>query len=316
MTWARRGESSAVAPFESFGDLVARHDAVIFDLEGTLVRAGRPAPGAIAATTSLTRAGKPWVVATNDASRSPEHIADELAAMGLTLAPSSIFTSGSLIGPLLVRRGLLATPCLVLGPPICHDAVARVGGLAVPPALADASCAVIVLADETGFELADGLETALGLVALRARRHMTTRLILPNADVVIPLQHTDARLKPWALGAGAYARLIRDAARHVSARRSLVVHVLGKPRPPLFLAALSELRRRSAAPLETGRVVMFGDRLETDMVGARSLGLTAALVGVETGGSARSGIRREAKPAQRIGNARPFVVTDLSWAAR
>jgi HAD superfamily hydrolase (TIGR01450 family) len=301
----RGGEFFGPAPYEAFTSLASRHAAVVFDLEGTLLRGGRPVAGAVAAIDALRRAGTPWVIATNDASRSPERVAHDLTESGLPeVAASSIFTAGSLVGPFLTRRGLAGVRCLVLGPTLSHDAVALAGGVPVAPTQADPSCAVIVLTDESGFDLAESLDVALGLVAVRASRRLPTHLVLPNADVVVPIAPASAGVRAWAHGPGAFARLLRDGVRRVGASQSLAVHVLGKPRPPLFRAALAELSRRVAVALAPRQVVMVGDRLETDVAGARAFGFTAALAVQVPDAGVRSG------------RVRPDVVTTLSAERR
>lgn len=312
----RHAATPRAVPFETFYSLAARHRAVVFDLEGTLMRGGQPAEGAIAAIDLLDQSGIPWVIATNDASRAPADIAHGLVAAGFgRVEESAIFTSGSLIGPFLARHGVLSRAgrtrsrwahksdewpsprCLVLGPEQSHLMVTRGGGTPVVPADADNTCAVIVLADESGYDLSEGLEVALGIITTRASMRLVTHLVLPNNDVVIP--NTDSQGRPWTLGAGALCRMLKDAAARVCGRRFLAVHVLGKPRPALLRAAFEGLCR-ACDTLTTSQVLMVGDRLETDIAGAHTLGFTAALLAVDV----------MARPCH--GHVWPDVVTTLA----
>ena len=49
--------------------LAENYDAIAFDSYGVLVDGINPLPGAIEFTDRLNRIGKPWLLATNDASR-------------------------------------------------------------------------------------------------------------------------------------------------------------------------------------------------------------------------------------------------------
>ena len=70
--------------------LAARHDALLVDLDGTLIRGSQPIPGAAEA---LANAGLPVVYVTNNASRSPRDTADHLRSLGFSAGADDVMTS-------------------------------------------------------------------------------------------------------------------------------------------------------------------------------------------------------------------------------
>lgn len=70
--------------------LAARHDALLVDLDGTLIRGSQPIPGAAEA---LANAGLPVVYVTNNASRSPGDTADHLRSLGFSAGADDVMTS-------------------------------------------------------------------------------------------------------------------------------------------------------------------------------------------------------------------------------
>ena len=122
-----------------------------------------------------------------------------------------------------------------------------------------------MICDDGGFDFLPGMNAALTACvrALDAGRPLT--LVTTNPDLVYPRGG-------GALGftAGTMAAMI-DAvlARRFAAPPRFVA--LGKPAPAIFVAARARLG-------VAGPVLMVGDQLETDIAGARAVGLDAALV--------------------------------------
>jgi 4-nitrophenyl phosphatase len=95
----------------------------------------------------------------------------------------------------------------------------------------------------------------LGALAIRAG----AQFVLTNPDYTLP---TEAGLIP---DAGALAAGLQSAT-------DVAPLVIGKPEPPMFRVALDLLGGAPATAL------VIGDRLETDIAGARTTGLSSALV--------------------------------------
>jgi glycerol 3-phosphatase-2 len=67
--------------------LAAPYDAILLDLDGVLYRWPEPIPGAAEAVVTLRDAGKRVAFVTNNASRTPEEVAERLASVGVRAEP-------------------------------------------------------------------------------------------------------------------------------------------------------------------------------------------------------------------------------------
>lgn len=260
--------SIPVVPIES---LIDAYDVVLLDAYGVLVDADGPITGASALIAHLDRRCKPYLIVTNDASRSPEATAARYRSFGIDIPAERVLTSGALLGPHFAARGLLGAGCLVLGTDDSRRYVEAAGGVVVPiPADDPAAASVLVVADENGFPCLEGVDAALTLAYRRLDAGAPLSLILPNPDLVYP----KARDR-FGVAAGSIARMLEGALalRHPG-RSDLVFERLGKPHRPIF----DEARRRVAPAGGVPRMLMIGDQLETDIRGARAFGIDAALV--------------------------------------
>ncbi len=247
-----------------FTELIGRYDGFLFDAYGVLVDSSGVLPGAAEALAAVRAAGKPLQIVTNDASRLPATAAARFRRVGLDLAPDEVCASGMLIAPFVADRGLAGRRALVLGTDDAR-AYARAAGLVLVEARPGVELDVLVVADDGGFALLDGVNAALGgcVRALDGGRELT--LVCPNPDLIYPRGGGELGVTAGAL-AGMLEAAIRR--RHPDAPGFAY---LGKPMPGLF--ELARARMPGAA-----RLLMIGDQLETDIAGARAAGIDAALI--------------------------------------
>lgn len=216
---------------------------VVLDLDGVVVRGSTAIPGAPAAVAALRRAGLGVAFATNNATRTPQQVAELLRAAGVPAHPHEVATAAVAAASLLPP----GARCLVIGMDGLREALAARGCQRVEdPAEAEA----VVVGLDTGLTY-DALRRAT--LALRAG----ARFVATNTDATFPAPEG---LVP---GNGATVAALVTA----SGRRP---EVAGKPHPPLLRAA--------AATLPEGHVLMVGDRADTDLDGAVALGWDSALV--------------------------------------
>jgi ribonucleotide monophosphatase NagD (HAD superfamily) len=107
----------------------------------------------------------------------------------------------------------------------------------------------------------------------RSSRGETTRLLLPNPDLLFP-RGVDA----FGVTAGAIAEMIEAVLRQRDPRRTHRFDRLGKPNPLLFESALARF-----PGIDRRKVVMIGDQLETDIAGADRAGLDSVFVSTGVG---------------------------------
>lgn len=255
-------------------ELVERYDVFLLDAYGVLVSSSGALPGAAAFLARLEAAGKPYLIVSNDASRSPRTTEARYRGFGLPIPVGRILTSGLLIADHFAREGLAGAPCIVLGTEDSADYVRAGGGVVVGPD--DDRARVLVAADDDGYPFLETVNEAVSTLLRRLERGLRTHLVLPNPDLVFPM-----RPGVFGITAGALAALIEAVTRLRDPAGTHRFVPLGKPHRPMFEAAV---RRFPGVARE--RIVMVGDQLGTDILGARRFGLDAVLV--ETGIARRS----------------------------
>jgi HAD superfamily hydrolase (TIGR01459 family) len=250
----------------TIGDLVRRYPVLLLDSYGVLVDQSEVLPGAVDLVAHLNRTDKPYFILTNDASSSIAETSRRFYARGMAIPPERIITSGSLLDGYFRRNGLAGCRCVVIGPDGSRRYVAEAGGR-LEPLAEEARPDVLVVCDEAGAPLLETADTALTMLFRCLDRGARVRLILPNPDRIYPKGG-----RRFGLAAGSIAGFLEEALRvRYPGRRDLRFVRLGKPYRAIFI----EARRRSG----TRDMVMIGDQLATDIVGALRFGLDSALVG-------------------------------------
>src|SRR5947209_3062793 len=140
--------------------LLERYAGVLLDVYGVLLDASGPLPGARELLGELARRGTPYVIVTNDASRSAETYARRFSGLGLAIAPDRIVTSGSLL-PAAMPPGAPRTAVLGTADSIEY---ARAGGATIVPLAAGIEIDALAVCDDAGFEFLTGIEHALSAV--------------------------------------------------------------------------------------------------------------------------------------------------------
>ncbi|MEI8254278.1 MAG: haloacid dehalogenase, partial [Deltaproteobacteria bacterium] len=104
----------------TFDAIVSRHRAVFLDAYGVLVDERGAIAHAASAIDRLDRAGTPWYVLTNDASRLPSSMSERFRSLGLAIPTSRIVAPGDLLPAFFTARGLRGARTAVLGSPDSH----------------------------------------------------------------------------------------------------------------------------------------------------------------------------------------------------
>jgi HAD superfamily hydrolase (TIGR01450 family) len=249
--------------------LIADYEAVFLDAYGVLVDTTGPLPGAVELLGALDARAMPWLVVTNDASRTPETASARYAARGLAIPPERLVSSGSLLTGWFARSGLAGARTRLLGPPDSEGYVRAAGGVLVPPEVEDFD--VLVIADEAGYDFLPTLDATLSALYRAFDAGRPPRLVVPNPDLVYPSA-------PGAFGfaSGTIAAMLEAALalRHPGAPGARFER-LGKPHAPIFEEAVRRVGTR--------RALMIGDQLATDVKGAIDFGLDAVLIGTGVG---------------------------------
>ncbi len=221
-------------------------------------------PGALDKVRELRERDKQVFVVTNDASKSPQQMAEKAyrdASGEVVIEEHRIITSGLLATEYLrskVRSGYVA----FLGKDDSAYYIERAGlqPLHVAALVPEVHPKALVLLDDEGFDWARDLNAALNLV----RQH-NMPVIVANTDLTYP-----ARESHVGIAIGGIAQLLQAALGHQFTQ-------FGKPDPMIFNYAFE--RAKELDPSLTKRdILMVGDTLSTDIHGGNKFGIDTALV--------------------------------------
>jgi HAD superfamily hydrolase (TIGR01450 family) len=223
-------------------------DTVLTDLDGVVYRGAEAIPHA---AESLQRVDELCRLAylTNNASRSPETVAEHLRGMGAPATPETVVTSVH-VAMTMLRQ--------VAAPP---DPVLVIGGDGLTRAVAAAGYSVVAEASSRPVAVVQGFDASLGW------RHLAeAAFALSDRSIPWIATYSDPGL-PVAGGIAPGNGALVGAVAAVVERQP---EVAGKPHRAMFDEAIR--RTQAANPL------FIGDRLDTDISGARAAGIRSALV--------------------------------------
>jgi NagD protein len=263
------------------------YQAVLFDIDGTILAGGAALPGAAAVLAELRRDRFPHYILTNDANHSTEEKSRLLRRGGLEIAPDEIISCGAALDELVEERnwqgktffvlGLLGNPCFA----------ERAGLLTTRDESRIESCHGI-LNGEDYYDWHNHMQTVLNFF----RRHPDRPLVVPNPDSYWPGHRGDI-----GIGAGGQARFLCGLLAEMGIRIDPIY--LGKPYRPIYDHAIHLLKKRfpQLGEPDYGKILMVGDSLRSDIRGANNCGMDSALV--------LTGITQEAEIAAAPADCRP-----------
>ncbi|WP_146134786.1 HAD-IIA family hydrolase [Actinopolyspora mortivallis] len=232
------------------GSPAEHFDAFLVDLDGVVRLGDAPLPGAVETLARLRAAGKELRLLTNDPRPTRHELLRRLAELGVEFVLDEIVTCGWATAARLRAAGCESV--FVLGSAGLTTELRHMG-IAVVTSPSEPAEAVVVGCDEN-LTYSD-LDEAVG----RIRRGAW--FVATNADTSFP-GPTGPRPATGAVLAAVEAAADRGP------------HVVGKPHPPMFRAAVEGLSEGSQA-------VVVGDSPHSDVLGAHQQGLRAILVSTE-----------------------------------
>ena len=236
---------------------VENRELLLTDLDGVVYRGPGAIPGAVE---ELNRAaqGARLGYLTNNASRTDRAVAEHLRGLGLAAAPEDVVTSPQAAVSLLERTVPAGATILVVGGEGLVDELGKAGFRVTRSADDDPAAVVQGFAPEVGWS-----ELAEASFAL-AERADGSQLpwIATNTDWTIPVA------RGLAPGNGTLVSAVHTAVQRLPV-------FAGKPEVPIYEAAFERFGTRNA--------LMLGDRLDTDIKGARAAGIPSlhVLTGVD-----------------------------------
>jgi phosphoglycolate/pyridoxal phosphate phosphatase family enzyme len=233
-------------------------EGIILDIDGVLRRGSEPIPGSVPAVIRLIGRGVRVVYLSNNSTKTPQDFARELTGMGFPDAPA--VNSASATAELLLAR-FGRSRCLVLGEEGLFEELRRAGHDVTPAGRGMSSYRELPPPDHpivvVGMDRSvDYTKLADAMAGIRSG----AMFVATNEDPTLPIE--GGRSIP---GAGT----VVWALRRCTGKAPFVV---GKPEVHSTRIALNKLG------VDPGRVLMVGDRIDTDIEAGKRCGLNVALV--------------------------------------
>lgn len=234
--------------------LVEVYDSALVDLDGVTYLGHEPIPWASESLVAARDRGMRVVFVTNNASRSPQVVADQLTSLGIPSGPDDVMTASQSAASLLATRLQPGAKVLVVGTDALRDAVREKGFV------------VVGSADDEPAAVAQGYGPEVGWTHLAEAAYAIERgawHVASNLDKSLP------QARGFAPGNGALVLAVRAAT-------GVVPDSAGKPEPTMYRLAAERVRGQ--------RPLVVGDRLDTDLAGARAGGFAGlhVLTGVSS----------------------------------
>ena len=254
-------------------------DVVLADLDGVVYAGPDALPHAVESLNRAAESGHRLGYITNNASRTDASVAEHLSSLGLRVAPDDVVTSPQAAMRLLRELVPAGSTLLIIGG---EGLVveAEKAGFVVTRSAEDAPAAVVQgFAPELGWK--DLAEAAYALATPIDEGGIPW--VATNTDWTIP------QARGIAPGNGTLVSAVHTAVGRLAT-------VAGKPERPIFDVAVARMGAQS--PL------FIGDRLDTDIQGARGAEMKSVLV--------LTGIDRPKQVLAAAPNQRPdYIVADL-----
>lgn len=226
--------------------LAEEYRAFAIDLDGVVWRGELILPGAVEALERIQGLGKKILLLTNNGSYSRPDVESRLRNEGLEMHGIDILTSIGVAVRWVESNGLAGASALVVAQDVVVDQLSEVLNVSGTSGSFD----VVIVGRDTRFDYdkltlaADAIRSGAAFIAL-------------NRDLTMPVE------SGFVPGTGALVAAIEAAS-------GIEPVVLGKPHAPMMNMAVEVLGGND--------VLMVGDRVDSDIAGAKSVGWDAALI--------------------------------------
>jgi HAD superfamily hydrolase (TIGR01450 family) len=247
-----------------FKKIVTKYKTVFFDAYGVLKNYNGHIPGVGDMLNFLIDSNIDFYILTNDASRSPEQLADKYIRGGIKqITPDKIISSGMLAREYLQYKIKPGSTVAFLGTEDSAHYIetAGLGTLSIYDLSLD-NCehiSAVVFLDDEGFDWNHDINKVINLL-----RQTNVPVIIANTDVAYPVSKHQI-----AVAIGGIADMIEEIVGKNFIR-------FGKPDAQMFMFAYETVQAKRS--VKKNEILMVGDTLYTDIIGGNKFGLDTALV--------------------------------------
>lgn len=271
---------------------ITDRELLLTDLDGVVYRGAQPIAHAVDALNSASKSLRVGYL-TNNASRTDATVAEQLAGFGLDVSAQDVVTSPQALVKVLADTVDSGSTVFVVGGEGLTFELEKAGYRITRSA--DDSPAAVVQGFDPSVGWAELAEASFALQNNHAPDGGELPWIATNTDWTYPLE------RGIAPGNGTLVSAV-----HIAVGRLPVF--AGKPQPAIYETAFERFGTRSA--------LMLGDRLDTDIQGARSAGIDSALVitGIDRPKQLLAAVEPQ-RPTYILGDLRelehPYPVTEV-----
>lgn len=224
------------------------YDVAVLDLDGVVYRGRDAVPGAAEALNEAQRAGMHLAFVTNNAARTPATVGEHLRSLGVDADDADVVTSAQAAATLFAAELEPGSPVLLLG------------GDGLEVALVERGLRPVISVEDDPVAVVQGYGPDVPWSRLSVGAELVAQglpWVASNTDMTIPTP------RGRAPGNGALVELVARFSRREP-------RVAGKPERPLFEETLERVGGT--------RPLVVGDRLDTDIEGAVTMGWDSLLV--------------------------------------
>jgi glycerol 3-phosphatase-2 len=224
------------------------YDVLLADLDGVVYEGKAAIAGAVEALEGFASRSIPVAFVTNNSSRKPETIAQQLAGFGVACLPENVISSGQTGVELLQTMIEPGSKVLVVGGEGLRARVEQAGFQIVTDS--DQRPAAVIQGFAPDVSWLNLAEAAFSIQA-------GAKWVATNSDWTLPQE------KGLAPGNGTLVSAVHTAVGQLPV-------VAGKPEPAIFQTAVRVTNAK--------RPLFLGDRIDTDITGANRAGIDSVLV--------------------------------------
>lgn len=254
--------------------LIEGYDALFADLDGVVYEGGKAIAHAIPTLVAIKKSGLPLAYVTNNSSRKPQTIADQISSYGLMATPEEVVSSGQTGVELLSTLVEPGAKVLVVGGEGLRSYTEQAGFKLVEDSAANPDAVIQGFSPDVGWKHLSEAAFAIQNGA---------KWVATNSDWTIPQE------RGIAPGNGTLVSAVHTAVGQLPV-------VAGKPEVAIFETA--------KARFGVSHPLFVGDRIDTDILGANRAGIDSVLV--------LTGISKSKELLATKDDSNPtFVISDL-----
>ncbi|MDR3704647.1 MAG: TIGR01459 family HAD-type hydrolase [Paludibacteraceae bacterium] len=246
-----------------FKEVANRYKVVFFDSYGVLRNYQGVYPGVREMLQSIEKDGIDYYVLTNDASRSPQQLAESFYTKGLPEITEDKIISSGMIAKDYLEHKINSGKVVYMGTEQSAHYIETVGLQTISISEVDLNdveeISALVLLDDEGFDWNLDLTKAVNLL-----RKKSMPVIVANTDTTYPRSKEEV-----SIAVGGIADLLEPLSQKTFIR-------FGKPDSQIFNFAYMYVN--GIKPIEKKEVLMVGDTLKTDIIGGNKFGIDTCLV--------------------------------------